>query len=419
MEATKTYRLLLDHVSNHKYLISIMGFVIILAGIFYTVYEMTKNSVTVSIDGNEDVTISTHADTVADLFAEEDWNPTQHDVIEPSLDTELMNDTEILWKQAKEVAVTLDGESNDVWTTADDVSGLLEELSVQVKEHDEIEPALDTDITNNMTVQYDPAFLVTLKSDGEEQEIWTTSTTVADFLDKEQIELGDLDRVEPVLEDSLDENTDVQVTRVEKVTDVVEEEISFETITKDDGNLDKGKEEVLENGALGIVKNTFEVILEDGKEVSRELLEEETVKESVDRVVAVGTLEQASTVASSEPMKEEKTNTQIAGEVVEAPAQKEEKSFTMTATAYTAGCAGCSGVTATGIDLNSNRNMKVVAVDPSVIPLGSTVHVEGYGTAIAGDTGGAINGNKIDLHMPTKAEAERFGRKQVKVTIVE
>ena len=44
----------------------------------------------------------------------------------------------------------------------------------------------------------------------------------------------------------------------------------------------------------------------------------------------------------------------------------------------------------------------MIAVDPSVIPLGSKVWVEGYGYAIAGDTGGAIKGMKIDLHVPTK-----------------
>src|SRR5699024_8271475 len=66
------------------------------------------------------------------------------------------------------------------------------------------------------------------------------------------------------------------------------------------------------------------------------------------------------------------------------------ETMTMEATAYTADCEGCTGITATGIDLKNDRNQKVIAVDPDVIPLGSTVKVDGYGTAIAGDTGGAI-----------------------------
>lgn len=95
------------------------------------------------------------------------------------------------------------------------------------------------------------------------------------------------------------------------------------------------------------------------------------------------------------------------------------KSFYVSATAYTAFCNGCSGVTRTGIDLRANPSLKVIAVDPKVIPLGSKVHVEGYGNAIAGDTGGAIKGNKIDLFIADKSSAIAWGRKQVKITILE
>lgn len=87
------------------------------------------------------------------------------------------------------------------------------------------------------------------------------------------------------------------------------------------------------------------------------------------------------------------------------------------ATAYTAYCYGCSGVTATGIDLRSNPNQKVIAVDPNVIPLGSKVYVEGYGMAIAGDTGGAIKGNRIDLFVPNRSDALDFGRKTIQVKV--
>ena len=56
--------------------------------------------------------------------------------------------------------------------------------------------------------------------------------------------------------------------------------------------------------------------------------------------------------------------------------------------------------TATGLILNNNPNAKVIAVDPSVIPLGTKVYVEGYGYAVAADTGGAIKGHKIDVFFP-------------------
>ncbi|QHE52398.1 LysM peptidoglycan-binding and 3D domain-containing protein [Pontibacillus sp. HMF3514] len=90
----------------------------------------------------------------------------------------------------------------------------------------------------------------------------------------------------------------------------------------------------------------------------------------------------------------------------------------VSATAYTANCAGCSGVTATGINLLENPDKKVIAVDPDVIPLGTEVYVEGYGYAVAGDVGSAITGNKIDVFIPSRQEALNWGRKQVTVQIL-
>ena len=137
------------------------------------------------------------------------------------------------------------------------------------------------------------------------------------------------------------------------------------------------------------------------KEVSRELIKTETVKESKDKIVAIGTKQPVVTASRSQsPAKADSQQSKSSG-----------RTITVTATAYTASCSGCSGVTATGINLNKNRNMKVIAVDPSVIPLGTRVHVEGYGDAIAGDTGGAIKGKKVDVHVPTKAEARKLGPK--------
>lgn len=88
----------------------------------------------------------------------------------------------------------------------------------------------------------------------------------------------------------------------------------------------------------------------------------------------------------------------------------------VTATAYTPYDSG--SVTKLGYNIQKNPNMKLIAVDPSVIPLGSRVWVEGYGEAIAGDTGGAIVGNRIDVLVPTKAQAQQWGRRTVKVIIL-
>lgn len=88
--------------------------------------------------------------------------------------------------------------------------------------------------------------------------------------------------------------------------------------------------------------------------------------------------------------------------------------FTMEATAYSGGT-----VTAMGFKpVRDPNGISTVAVDPSVIPLGSKVFVSGYGYAIASDTGGAIKGNIIDLYFNSHEECMAFGRQNVTVSLI-
>ena len=215
--------------------------------------------------------------------------------------------------------------------------------------------------------------------------------------------MSEFDRVEQKMDELIVPHSEIQVVRVEKVTDVVEEETNFAVETKKEDSLLKGKEKVVQDGVNGTVSRTYEVVKENGKEVSRSMMSEKIIKEPTKKVVAVGTKVVTASVSRG-------TNS--------AAAPSGGKEFYVTATAYTAHCNGCTGVTATGINLKSNPNLKVIAVDPSVIPLGSKVWVEGYGHAIAGDTGGAIKGNKIDLFVASKSQAYDFGRKKVRVKVL-
>ena len=191
---------------------------------------------------------------------------------------------------------------------------------------------------------------------------------------------------------------------MEKVTDVVEEKIAFDTKHKKDRSLEKGKEKVLEKGEEGKLKKHYAIVKENGKVVSKELIKEVTEKDSKDRLVAIGTQ-----VTKKEP---------TASPVVSRSNESSGKEFYVASTAYTASCAGCTGRTSTGFNLKANPGAKVIAVDPSVIPLGSKVYVEGYGYAVASDTGSAIKGNKIDVFVPSKSAAYQWGNKRVKIRVL-
>lgn len=106
---------------------------------------------------------------------------------------------------------------------------------------------------------------------------------------------------------------------------------------------------------------------------------------------------------------------------VKPVAKTSVKSYTMNASAYTPYCKGCSGKTALGWNVRTQRH-NVVAVDPRVIPLGSKVQVyvggKLMGTYTAADTGGAIKGHKIDILMYSQSAAINFGRKTVTVKVL-
>ncbi|QWJ04172.1 cell wall-binding protein EntB [Bacillus mycoides] len=124
--------------------------------------------------------------------------------------------------------------------------------------------------------------------------------------------------------------------------------------------------------------------------------------------------------AKEEAKAKEATKTQ---EVSKNNIQSAKRELTVVATAYTAdpsenGTYGGRVLTAMGHDLTANPNMRIIAVDPKVIPLGSKVWVEGYGEAIAGDTGSAIKGNRIDVLMGSKSKAMNWGRQTVKVKVL-
>lgn len=383
-------------------IVTVVSLLLFLAVVSFVLFEGTKKTVALTVNG-EQQDILTHANTVGELLDSHQIVVAKEDFLHPSVNTSIENNLSIEWEQARQIEITVDGEIQTLTTTDDLVSEILAKANVSVTEHDAITPAADAEVGPKNKIAIEKAFEVTLLDGNEEKKVWSTSTTVADFLKLYNIQLSEFDRVKQKMDELVVPNSEIQVVRVEKVTDVVEEETNFAVETKKEDSLLKGKEKIVQDGANGTVSRTYEVVKENGKEVSRNMVNEKIIKEPTKKVVAVGT----KVVTASVSRGANSSATPSTG-----------KEFYVTATAYTASCNGCSGVTATGVNLKSNPNLKIIAVDPGVIPLGSKVWVEGYGYAVAGDTGGAIKGNKIDVFMPSKSKAYDFGRQKVRVKVL-
>lgn len=171
-------------------------------------------------------------------------------------------------------------------------------------------------------------------------------------------------------------------TRVEKLSFPVTYQFSRSVRT---GRLVKAQE-----GREGVLKRTFRITYKDGKPVGKELLKVDK-REPVPAVFLMSR----------------------SGFQTDRSGFSRGNVQTMVATGYSAMVTG-SGRTSMGYRAGFGH----VAVDPHKIKLGSLLYVEGYGFAIASDTGGAIRGNRIDLCFPDRRTAARFGHKKVKVHLL-
>lgn len=378
--------------------VRIFSVVLFVSVIAFVLYHGTKTPVMFTANG-ETTKVYTHATTVDELLTAQNIDYTKYDKVSPSLSTSIDSGMSIEWEQAKEVVISVDGNQSKVWTTENVVKNILEEANIEVTEHDLVSQSLDTEVGADNKIDIQKAFQLTLVDGKKERQVWSTSTTVANFLKQQEVQLGESDRVDKGLEEVIAPNDKIAVVRVEKVTDVVEESVDFAIKKKNDSSLLKGKEKVVSEGKKGKVERTYSIVKENGKVVSKKLSSEKVIEKPKTKVVSVGTKVVTANVSrSSEP--------------------DSGKEFYVTATAYTPNCAGCSGVSAAGLNLRANPDMKVIAVDPNVIPLGTKVWVEGYGNAVAADTGGAIKGKKIDVLVPTTSKAKSWGRKKVRIKVL-
>src|SRR5690606_28987516 len=115
--------------------------------------------------------------------------------------------------------------------------------------------------------------------------------TVEDALKEAKVTLGEKDKISPALEEEIQKNMEIKVTRVTEKTIAQEEKIPFNTVKRNTSSLNKGTTKVVQEGQKGIKENTIHVIYEDGKEISREVVGSKVTKKSIDEIVNVGTKE--------------------------------------------------------------------------------------------------------------------------------
>lgn len=314
--------------------------------------------------------------------------------------------TVTVFELRKTVVVSIDNVESTFVTYKGSVDEVLKENGIEVNEKDKIEPSLDSKLSENEVIKLKKAVPVEIIANGSKIEIDTAEDTVEDMLDVENDYLKEngidfdksVDEISCKLNDKVEEGLSVQLTKVETKDIVEKEQIAFDTVIEKDENLESTVKKVKQEGVNGEKEITYKVVYKDGVETKREVKSTKTLSEPTNKVVVQGTaLVYASRGANGQSI-----------------SIKGKKQISCTATAYSGGA-----LTRTGSKPSRNVDgISTIAVDPSVIPLGTKVFVDGYGYAIASDTGGAIKGNKIDVYFNNSDETQRWGIKTVNVTIV-
>ncbi|EMV4568083.1 TPA: DUF348 domain-containing protein [Listeria monocytogenes] len=395
--------------SKWKLPIMIAGFVIVVALVFYFVFEGTKNDITI-VNAGEKIESRTHAKTVSEALDEAGIKVSERDEIAPGKNAEIKDGMEIKYLPARQITINDNGTKKDVWSTKANVADLLKDENITTRPQDVLNVALDTKLKNGLEVNINRAIQLSLQNGAKKDTVWTTKTKVSDLLAEKNIKLDQDDRVSPAKDSNLKEKMTVEVTYVNSKAEKKNEQVKFETVYKEDDSLNKGVEKVVQEGKNGKKVVEYKVTFENGKEKKRDVIKENVTSNKTDKVVVRGTKEKV--VAT--PVSNVSTSSATSSSASSASSTPSGgKTYKMESTAYSGG-----GTTAYGINLSANPGLKVIAVDPRIIPLGSKVWVEGYGEAIAGDTGGAIKGNIVDVYFPNESQCYSWGRRMVTVKVL-
>ncbi len=282
-------------------------------------------------------------------------------------------------RRARTINVAYGADTLTLVTAADTVADVIAQSGIAISDQDKVFPDRDVALQPGMTIVVQPADRVTVLVDGEELSLATSQTRVGAILAEANVHLTAMDYAIPHVTELAGDV--IEIVRVNEEVVTESDPISFETLSQPDPELPLDSTSVTQPGQLGWRTRQIKVRTENGVEVARELTGEWITQQPTPRIIGYG------------------TNIVVQSEVTPDGPIEYWRKINMYATSYSPSRAGTPvdapwfGLTRSGEKLVKG----LVAVDPSVIPLGTLLYIEGYGFAKASDTGGGIKGKWVDL----------------------
>jgi len=403
-------------------------------------YQSTLTRIHLTVDG-ETQALRTHQTTVEAVLREAGLTLYPEDIVLPALSEQLTPGTDITVHRSRPVTVQVDGKTIEARTQLTTTDAILAELGLKVSPHDKVQrldspaddaspiqihieravpvtvqeagspplhlystadtvgealyeagiilyladnvrPAMSSAVKPGTRIAIERSVPVTIHVDGRTLRMRTHRYTVGDVLADLNIALQGMDYAQPALDAPMGDGQEIRVVRVREEIEVQQEPIPFETQWAPDPELElDSPQRVGQEGQPGIFERRIRVRYEDDVKVDRRVEAEWVAQAPQPKIVNYGT--------------------KVVLRTLNTPSGQVQywRKVRMFATSYNAASAGKSpdhpryGITRLGWQMRFG----IVAVDPSVIPLGSQVYVPGYGIGDAADTGGAIRGMRIDL----------------------
>ncbi|HHY81780.1 MAG TPA: DUF348 domain-containing protein [Clostridiales bacterium] len=322
--------------------------------------------------------------------------------------------TRYVHELAKNVVLDDDGYRVEITTYDNSVGELLNRYDITLGPGDEISPGLEELLQDNTEIKITRAMPVTVEADGKEEVTYVTRGRVQDILKKVNIVLREKDLINYPLSQQVRPYDRIKVTRMDEEVIIETEAIPYQVITRKNNQMDEGVSKVIQEGKQGELERRILVTYQDGVEIERKLISEEVTEKPVDRIVEKGTVKRIVTAR---------------GDTI-----RYSKSRKMIATAYTAGPESTGkypgdryyGVTSSGRKVKPHHTIAA----PPDIPIGTKVYIPELvefwakrGVSISGiftveDRGGAIKGNKIDIYMEDVNMTRIWGRRKVTVYFI-
>ena len=257
-------------------------------------------SVNLSVDGKTSAVHVFGGSDVAGVLADQDITVGPHDVIAPGLSTPVDDGQKVVVRYGRLLTVTVDGQTNEYWTTSTTVAGALSDLGIRADSAklsvSRSQPLGRAGLAMSVITPKD----VTVAVDGRSMSAQTTGATVADVLSELNVTVGAKDRVSPALTTPVTTSgLKVAVARVTQKSITATETVNFATQRKNDATMYTGDTTTLQAGKLGAKVVTYLSTVVNGKLESRTATSSRFTTAPVTRILAVGTKARPVTAAGS------------------------------------------------------------------------------------------------------------------------